>query len=123
MEAKLSLSEFLSDKLFSFISEDTSPINSHAACGSDNVADELDLLLLRAIENFEDSNDQETSTASKSRPFGIALSVENIEQVIQSTVPESTKKDTKYYVSIWDEWVVARGKSTGTIIPYLKDMS
>ena len=80
MEA--SLSEFLSDELLSFISEDISPINSHASGGSDNVPDELDLLLFRATENFEDFNDQETSTASKSRPFGKALSGENIEQAI-----------------------------------------
>ncbi|XP_065915625.1 uncharacterized protein KIAA1958-like [Dysidea avara] len=118
-----SLSEFLSDELLSFISEDISPINSHASGGSDNIPDELDLLLLRAIENFEDSNNQETSTASKSRPFGKALSGENIEQAIQSAVPESTRKDTKYCVSMWDEWVVARAKSTGTIIPYLKDIT
>ena len=35
----------------------------------------------------------------------------------------ATRKDTKYCVSMWDEWVVARAKSTGTIIPYLKDIS
>jgi len=117
------LSEFLSDELFSFIREDTSPISSHAhhASGSNYEPDELDLLLLRAIENFEDTAGQET--VSTSRPFGKAISEENIEQAIQSAVPASTRKDTKYCVSIWDEWVVARANSTGTIIPYLKDIT
>ena len=50
--------------------------------------------MLRTIEHFEDSNYQEISTVSTSRPFGEALSGENIKQAIQSAIPDSTKKDT-----------------------------
>ena len=40
------------------------------------------------------------------RVFSYPVSRENIEQVIQNSIPESTKRDTKYCISIWDERIV-----------------
>ena len=47
------------------------------ASGSNHMPDDLDLLLLRAIKNLEDTASQ--ATVSTSRPFSKAISEENIE--------------------------------------------
>ena len=115
------LSEFLSEELFSFVNDDTgSPsTSSHAYQDSSNNSD-IDSLLLQAIENYESSNESASLTT---RPFANPVTSGSIEQAIKRAVPESTRKDTKYCVEIWDEWIVNRAKNTGTIIPYLKDIT
>ena len=78
---------------------------------------------MQAIENYEGSNEQASSTVSTTRPFANPVTGENIEEAIKRAIPENNRKDTKYCIAMWDEWIVKRAKSTGTIIPYLKDIT
>ena len=57
-----------------------------------------------------------------SRPFSDPVSGENIEQAIWNSIPESTKRNTKYCISMWDEWIDNRVKAAGPVISYLKDI-
>ena len=117
----------LSEELLSFVNDknDLQSTSSHACQTSscNNVlSEDIDSLLLQAIENYEDSNEQASPKVSTTtRPFCDPVSGENIEQAIQNSIPESPRKDIKYCNSMWDEWIVNRAKTSGTIIPYLKD--
>ena len=42
---------------------------------------------------------------------------------MRSRIPESTNRDTKYCAKMWEEWVINRAKKTGTMVPYLKDIT
>ena len=113
-EGKYDLGEFLSKKLLSFVNDesDLPSTSSHtyqnSSCNS-VLSEDIDSLLLQAIENYEDSNEQASSTISRS--FSDPVSGENIEQAIQNSIPESTKRDTKYCISMWNEWIVNRAKA------------
>ena len=125
-EGKDDLGDFLSEELLSFINDESSlpSTSSHTYQNSscNNVlSEDIDSLLLQTIESYEDSNEKASSTIS--RPFSDPVSGENIEQAIQNSIPESTKRDTKYCISMWDEWIVNRAKAAGTVIPYLKDIT
>ena len=128
-EGKDDLGDFLSEELLSFINDKNDlPCTSSHACQTSScknvLPQDINSLLLQAIENYEDSNEQASSKVSTTtRPFCDSVSGENIEQAIQNSIPESTRKDTKYCNSMWDEWIVNRAKTSGTIIPYLKDIT
>ena len=115
------LREFLSEELFSFVNDNTdSPsTSSHAYQDSSNNSD-INSLLLQAIENYESSNESASLTT---RSFANPVTSRSVEQAIKRAIHESTRKDTKYCVDIWDEWIADRAKNTGTIIPYLKDIT
>ena len=85
------LSEFC-DELFSFIREYTLSINSHThhASSSNYVPDELDLLLLRAIENFEDTAGQAQQAGHLARPL--------VKKIANNTKHSSWKYKERYKV-------------------------
>ena len=69
----------------------SSHIYQNSSCNN-VLSEDIDSLLLQAIENYEDSNEKASSTIF--RPFSYPVSGENIEQVIQNSIPESTKRET-----------------------------
>ena len=100
MENTSGLSDFLSDKLFSFVKNETDLLyaSSHAyqpKSGND-LSGDIDSLLLHAIKNYENYE----QASSITRQFSDLVSGENIEQAIKSAVPDSTRKDIKYCIAM-----------------------
>ena len=59
---------------------------------------------------------------SRSR-FAPLKSEEDITRARREGIPQSTLKDTKYCLGIWDEWTAARQEHTATYIPPMATMS
>ena len=94
---------------------------------------ELDELFSKAFEQHEQqsSNDKistisaklaGTSKASVVRNFGKPVSSKDISEVVQKAIPHKTQQDNKYCANMWNEWVIYQAKTTGVVIPYLKDI-
>lgn len=111
---------------------------------SDKEEDTVDSLLLQASQEYE--SDLHTRTDTTATPtlssvqlpaipspststayptpacFAPPRSEGDIVRARRAGVPESTKKDTKYCMQIWEEWKIHREQNTHTTIPPLPSM-
>ena len=145
--SELELRDFLGDDLFLFVSDGETP-TTNFAYGSPSHLEftekELDELFNNAFEEFDGyniekqgikvnsrKNDNDTAMASAmatkrrtkpTRNFAPPISNKDITVAMQKAVPEKTQKDNKYCVNLWEEWVSYRAKTTGAVIPHLKNI-
>ena len=127
MEAeKNELEDFLDEQLLQFITDDMLtllPSNSNSHTHQQNYfvdTDDMEGILLEAIEQFEKASQQTFKSDSCSNT---ALRQFHRKEHAASRIPESTNRDTKYCAKMWEEWVINRAKKTGTVVPYLKDIT
>ena len=148
--AKEELSNFLGDQLLPFLSDEDAPTDNiyiDAAGPTHLTEKELDSLFSNAFEEFygvssqlgevsdacSDKNVQtmeptsaasNTSNPSKAiRKFAQPVSSEDIAKTMQSAIPKKTQRDTKYCYTLWEDWVLHRAKSTGEVIPSLRNIT
>ena len=86
---------------------------------SDSPALDEDNLFIAAIQQYENS---QGSKKQNSRPFAKPVSTSEITKAMQDAVPQTTQKDTRYCVRMWDEWTEQRNKLMGTSIPPLNEL-
>ena len=72
--------------------------------------------------NLTPSTSAHTHSNSRMLRFAQPLTDEQIMGARQAGIPQSTKKDTKYCVNIWEEWSKQRQQTTNTTIPPLATM-
>ena len=82
----------------------------------------------QGIEVNSRKNDNDTTMATKrrtkaTRNFAPPISNKDITEAMQNAVPEKTQRDNKYCVNLWEEWVSYRAKTTGAVIPHLKNIT
>ena len=90
---------------------------------------EIDELFNKAYEQQEFECDNKMTakrpsraSASATRTFAKPVSSKEIAETMQSGVPKKTQQDSKYCAYLWDEWAIHRAKTTGDIIPCLKNI-
>ena len=116
---KNELEDFLDENLLCFITDDAPLPSSELFSDShthqqNNFVDNLedtDGMLLEAIEQFEKASQQTSKSDSCNnlalRQFANPVTGEDIQQAMQSRIPENTNKDTKYCAKMWEEWVAS----------------
>ena len=76
--------------------------------GSDNDVEKVDALLLAASDEYERSTTATPTSPAPATRHHMRFAPPQTEQQIQRAridgIPESTKKDTKYCLKIWEEW-------------------
>ena len=127
---------FLDDDLLEFISDKRTPTTNDVVGKTfsptlpELTEKEIDELLNKAYEQQElkcDSNKMTAkrpsrASASATRTFAKPVSSKEIAETMQSGVPKKTQEDSKYCANLWDEWAIHRAKTTGDMIPYLKNI-
>ena len=59
---------------------------------------------------------------STSSRFATPITEEEISEKRESAIPENTKKDTQYCISVWEEWCEHRRQTTSSTIPSLSSI-
>ena len=120
------LQSFMSDDIFHFLTTGynmTQPIHSTHVDPTDPLEVELDALLLQCSNIYEqdyrneqppvkrprqDSGSSSTTsvqaTSGNSRQFALPKTEEDILQAKRHAIPQSTLRDTKYCITVWNEW-------------------
>ena len=91
---------------------------------------ELDELFNTAFEQYKNNCNSNRSIATTSkqsseaptRNFAKAISSKEVDEAIQGGILKKTQEDSIYCANLWKEWVIHRAKTTGVVIPHLKDM-
>ena len=147
---KEGLYNFLGDQLLPFLSDEDAPTDNISidAIGPTQFTEkELDDLFLNAFEDLDGVRSQlseskacssknasnvvrtvepisaKSNTSHISRKFAKPVSTDDIAKTMQSTIPKKTQKDNKYCYTLWEDWILHRAKSTGEIIPSLRNIT
>ena len=124
------LQGFVSDSIFQFLTDETTPLYPHLPCTSSSTPTigseaELDNLLLACSESYEANAKRPRLTApaqAKLRTFAPPKSREEVEQARRNTMPKKTQNDTQYCVGMWNEWREHKLISDGINIPAVDEI-
>ena len=126
------LQGFLDDKLLQFISDERAPTTNCISSPTlpEFTEKEIDELFNTAFEQHENKCNSNTSTSTTAkqpseaptRNFAKPVSSKEVDEAIQGGVPKKTQEDSIYCANLWKEWVIHRAKTTGVVIPHLKDI-